>query len=71
MAQPVHALADILEAARSQAIQELASAGAVASVLSTEALQRLAALHIALAAVRDELAAHEPKVGGGSELSLD
>jgi len=71
MAQPVHALAESLEAARSQAIQELASADAVASVLSTDALQRVASLHIALAAVRDELAVHEPKVGGGSERGLD
>jgi hypothetical protein len=71
MAQPVHALADILEAARSQAIQELASADTVDLVLSTEALQRVAYLHIALVAVRDELAAHEPKVGGGSERGLD
>ena len=71
MALPVHALAEIIEAARSQAIRELASADALASVLSTEALQRLASLHIALAAVREELAAHEPKVGGGSERGLD
>lgn len=71
MAKPVHALADILETARSRAIQELASADAVASALSIEALQRVASLHIALVAVRDELAAHEPKVGGGSERSLD
>jgi hypothetical protein len=69
MAQPLHALRDILEAARMQAIQELAADG-VTPAVSTEALRRVAFIQIALVAVREELAAHEPKVGGGSEQPL-
>lgn len=71
MVQPLHALRDILEAARMQAIQELASADGVTPAVSTEALRRVAFIQIALVAVREELAAHEPKVGGGSEQPLD
>lgn len=54
-----------------QAIQELASADGVTPAVSTEALRRVAFIQIALVAVREELAAHEPKVGGGSEQPLD
>ena len=55
---PIHALRDTLEAARSQAIQELASAEGTTLSVSTEALQRVAFLQIALVAVREDLAAH-------------
>ncbi len=71
MAKLIHALRDNLEAARLQAIQELASADGATPAVSTEALRRVAFIQIALAAVREELAAHEPKVGGGSEQPLD
>jgi hypothetical protein len=71
MAKPIHALKDTLEAARLQAIQELASADEVTSVVSTEILRRVAFVQIALIAVREELAAHEPQLGGGSEQPLD
>jgi hypothetical protein len=69
--RPIHALRDSLEAARLQAIQELASAGGTIPSVSTEALQRVAFLQPALVAVREELAAHEVKIGGGSEQPLE
>jgi len=68
---PIHALRDTLETARLQAIQELAPADGTAPSVSTEALQRVAFVQIALVAVREELAAHAVYVGGGSEQSLD
>ncbi len=68
---PIHALRDTLEAARLQAIQELASTDGTTPSVSTEALQRVAFLQIALAAVREELAAHEVKLGGGGEQPLE
>jgi hypothetical protein len=70
MGKPIHALRDVLETARLQAIQELAADG-VTPAVSTEALQRVAFIQLTLVAVREELAAHEPKVGGGSEQPLD
>jgi hypothetical protein len=70
MGKPIHALRDVLETARLQAIQELAADG-VTPAVSPEALRRVAFIQIALVAVREELAAHEPKVGGGSEQPLD
>jgi hypothetical protein len=68
---PIHALRDTLEAARLQAIQELAPADGTIRSVSTEALQRVAFLQLALVAVREELAAHEVKIGGGSEQPLE
>jgi hypothetical protein len=68
---PIHALRHTLEDARLQAVQELASAGGGAPPISDEALQRIAFLQIALVAVREELAAHEVKVGGGGEQPLE
>lgn len=65
------ALRDTLEAARLQAIQELASVDGTTPSVSTEALQRVAFLQIALVAVRKELAAYAVKVGGGTEQALD
>jgi hypothetical protein len=70
MVRPVHALMHVLEAARLNAIHELA-AGVVTPAVSTEALQRVAFVQMALVAVREEIAAHESKVGGGGELPLD
>ena len=67
----IHALRDTLEAARLQAIQELASANGATPAVSTEVLRRVAFLQIALVAVREELAAHEVKLGGGAEQPLD
>jgi hypothetical protein len=70
MAGPVHALKNVLETARLNAVQELAAGGATPTV-STEALQRVAFIQMALVAVREEIAGHEPKVGGGGEQPLD
>ena len=58
---PIHALRDTLEAARLQAIQELALAEGTAPSVSTETFERVAFLQIALVAVREELAAHAVK----------
>ena len=69
--KPIHALRGTLEAARLQAVQKLPSAGGGAPSISDEALQRAAFLQIALVAVREELAAHEVKVGGGGEQPLE
>jgi hypothetical protein len=71
MAKPIHALRNTLEAARLQAIKELASTDGLTSAASTEALRRVAFIQIALTAVREELEAHEPQLGGGSEEPLD
>jgi hypothetical protein len=68
---PIHALRDTLEAARLLTIQELVAADGTIPSVSTEALQRIAFGQIALVAVREELAAHEVKIGGGSEQSLE
>jgi hypothetical protein len=68
---PIHALRDTLETARLQAIQELASTDGTARSISTEALRRVAVLQVALVAVREELAAHEVKLGGGGEQPLE
>ena len=70
MAGPIHALKYVLETARLNAVRELAADGATPAV-STEALQRVAFIQMALVAVREEIAAHEPKVGGGGEQPLD
>jgi hypothetical protein len=69
MIKPIHALRDTLEVARQQAIQELADGST--SAVSTESLRRLAFIQTALVAVREELAEHEPKLGGGSEEPLE
>ena len=68
---PIHALRDALEAARLQEIQKLASTGETTLSVSDENLRRVALLQIALIAVREELAAHEVKVGGGDEKPLE
>jgi hypothetical protein len=52
---PIHALRDALEAASLQAIQELAPTDGTIASVSTEALQRVAFLQLALVAVREEL----------------
>jgi hypothetical protein len=68
---PIHALRDTLEIARLQAIQELASTDEATPSVSTEALRRVAFIQVALVAVREELAAHEVKIGGGGEQPLE
>ena len=68
---PIHTLRDTLATARLQAIRELASTGETTPSISTEVLQRVAVLQVALVAVREELAAHEVKLGGGGEQPLE
>jgi hypothetical protein len=70
MTKPVHTLLHALESERLREIEALASWD-VRSALATEALERLAYIQLAITAVREELAAHEPKLGGGSEPALD
>jgi hypothetical protein len=65
----IYALRDQLEAARLEAITEAAAASGGATV-STEAASRIGHLHLALLAVRDEIEAHTPKLGAGSEQPL-
>ncbi|VTZ26682.1 conserved hypothetical protein [Methylocella tundrae] len=64
---PIHALRANLEAARLQAVEELAAKGAS---LSPDGLQKLASLQLALTAVREEIEAHDVKIGGGGEVPL-
>ena len=68
--RPVHALGAKLEAARLRAIEDLASASD-ADALPAEALRHIADLHLALMAVRGEIAAHEVRLGGGGERGLE
>jgi hypothetical protein len=67
----IHALKGTLEAARLQEIQKLALAERGTPAVPIEALRRVTVLQIALMAVREELAANEPKLGRGSEQPLD
>jgi hypothetical protein len=53
-----------LEAARLAAIEELAARG---GVLTPDALEKIAHLQMALAAVREEIEDHAVKIGGGEE----
>ena len=62
--KPIHALKDTLETARLQAIQELASTGGTIPSVSTEALQRVAFLQVALVAFREKLATRGVKSEG-------
>ena len=67
MTKPIHSLGERLEAARMEAIEKLAGS---TSAISNEALQRLVFVQIALTAVREEILAHETRLGGGSEKPL-
>ena len=65
--EPVHRLRATLEAARLKAVEALAAAGGEPSAA---ALELVAHLQMALMAVREEIDAHDVKVGGGSETPL-
>ena len=67
MTEPVHHLQARLEAARLRAVEALA---ATAGEPSAQALESIAHLQMALMAVREEIEAHEVKIGGGSEEPL-
>jgi hypothetical protein len=68
VAETIHALRDVLEAARLQLVEELATKG---DLLPTDLLQRIALLQSALTAVRQEIEAHTARIGGGSEQPLE
>jgi hypothetical protein len=63
---PIHLLRGRLETARLQAIETLA----MQDTADPEMLRRIAELHAALEAVRDEISGHVAKVGYGSEEPL-
>ena len=65
---PIHDLRDRLEAARLSAVEELAAAS---GSLPADALEKIALLHAALSAVRDEIRMYQVKIGGGSEQPLE
>ena len=65
---PVHDLRGQLETLRLKAIEELAAKAGVA--LPADSLQRIAILQTVLTAVREEIEAHEVKLGGGAETPL-
>jgi hypothetical protein len=66
---PVHALEKNLEAARLEAVEELASRE---GALARDALRDLAAIQAALTAVRQEIDDHGAKLGwGGNVAALD
>ncbi len=64
---PIHDLQGLLEKARLQTIEQLAAKGGLPP---TDALQKIALLQSALSAVREEIKAHDVKIGGGSEQAL-
>jgi hypothetical protein len=66
--ESIHHLLAKLETARLQAIEELAAAGGEPAA---DSLKRIAYLHAALDAVRDEIKAHEVKIGHGGERPLE
>jgi hypothetical protein len=68
--KPVHQLRDALEARRLEEIERLAGICLSSGGLPLESLSPLAHLQMALAAVHEEISAHEVKVGGGSERPL-
>lgn len=68
--KPVHQLRDALEARRLEEIERLADISLASGGLPLESLNPLAHLQLVLTAVREEISAHEVKVGGGSEQPL-
>lgn len=68
--KPIHELRDALEVRRLQEIDRLASIGLADGGLPLESLSSLAYLQLALTAIREEIASHDIKVGGGSERPL-
>jgi hypothetical protein len=73
MEHPLHDLRDRLAAARLDALKRLAAAPSesLASPEGMAAVRGAGELHLALLAIRDDLAAHEPRVGYGSERPLE
>ena len=68
--RPIHALEAALEMTRLEEIERLASNGIKNRPIPIDALGPLASVQIALMAVREEIALHDTKLGGGSEKPL-
>jgi hypothetical protein len=66
----IHALRDHLEAERLNAITQAAASAGDSGAIAHETVARIGHLHLALLAVRDEIEAHTPKLGAGSEQPL-
>jgi hypothetical protein len=69
--KPVHQLRDALEAHRLEEIERLAKICLSAGGLPPDSFNALAHLQLALTAVREEISAHDVKLGGGSEKPLE
>jgi hypothetical protein len=67
---PIHGLEAALEKTRLEEIERLASKSVKNGPISIDALGPLASVQIALMAVREEIALHDTKLGGGSEKPL-
>ena len=65
---PIHDLLTHLETERLKAVQELA---AKPGALPADTLQGIAILQTVLTAVREEIAAHEVRVGSGAARPLE
>jgi hypothetical protein len=71
MTRPIHELQHHLEQQRLQVIEAMASRASIRSEPSDGDLLKLAAIQMAIIAIRDELTSHEPKPGSGSETPLE
>jgi hypothetical protein len=67
---PIPGLEAALEKTRLEEIERLASKSVKNGPISIDALGPLASVQIALMAVREEIALHDTKLGGGSEKPL-
>jgi len=64
---PIHELRSHLESARLRTIEKVATRGGAPSA---DDLREIATLQAALTAVREEIEAHEVRLGGGAERPL-
>jgi hypothetical protein len=67
---PIHALRDYLETARLLAIGQAAKTASGPGDIPDDLIARIGHLHLALRAVREEIKAHTPRLGSGSEAPL-
>jgi hypothetical protein len=67
---PVHALRDYLKAERLRIITDAARVFGESGVVDGGSLGALAHVQIALQAVQEEIQAHSPRLGAGSEQPL-
>jgi len=67
---PIRALRDYLETARLLAISQAAKDASGPGDIPDDVIARVGHLHLALSAVREEIEAHTPRLGSGSEAPL-